>query len=229
VNAGTQEALEVPDIGEADALVAEPVLDAQEEEVASDFAQEMLQIQNEVTAVDDSFMTARSRGSEIEIEVNDTIEIVNDVVNDSVIDLTSDNNDGNNSPIRLGNDWTNSPSILARLPPPPRRVDTPPPWTPRRAPAQPPVMVDLTNSPNISLNSPLPDLNNTASPGAVTLQCPVCLDSIKSIKRKGSSMMSTMCGHIFCSKCLPASIRTSGRCPTCRGRIGHQDYHKIFI
>jgi len=221
---GSDEAVgrQAPDIGEGDvdAVMEVPVLDVQEEEVITEIIPELLQHQVEITG-------------EVDIEVNnvnetinvsETIEIVNEVVDDSVIDLTSDN-DINDSPVRLGNDWTNNPSILARLPPPPpRRVDTPPPWTPQRAP----VMVDLTNSPSMNI-PPVPDLDTTASPGTVTLQCPVCLDSIKSIKRKGSSMMSTMCGHIFCSKCLPASIRTSGRCPTCRGRIGHQDYHKIFI
>jgi len=234
VHAGADEAVgrQAPDIGEGDvdAVIEVPVLDVQEEEVNTEISPELLQHQVGITG-------------EVDIEVNnvnetiyvsETIEIVNEVVDDSVIDLTSDNND-TNSPVRLGNDWTNNPSILARLPPPPaRRVDTPPPWAPRSVdtpppwtPRRAPVMVDLTNSP--SMNIPVPDLDTTASPGAVTLQCPVCLDSIKSIKRKGSSMMSTMCGHIFCSKCLPASIRASGRCPTCRGRIGHQDYHKIFI
>jgi len=212
VHAGSDEAvgIQAPDIGEGD---VDAVLDVQEEEVITEISPELLQHQVEIPG-------------QVDIEVNnvnETIEIVNEVVDDSVIDLTSDT-DINDSPVRLGNDWTNNPSILARLPPPPpQRVDTPPPWTPQRAP----VMVDLTNSP--SMNIPVPDLDTTASPGVVTLQCPVCLDSIKSIKRKGSSMMSTMCGHIFCSKCLPASIRASGRCPTCRGRIGHQDYHKIFI
>jgi len=150
---------------------------------------------------------------------NETIEIIGEEVNDSVIDLTNDTNGVSNSPVRVGGNWTNTPFHLARLPPNPR------------TPLHPPVMVDLTNSPVNHLDKTFPpiDMDTTSSPGNLSLQCPVCLDSLKSIKRTGRGMMSTVCGHIFCSKCLPASIKANGRCPTCRKVLAKKDYHKIFI
>merc|ERR1712192_158548 len=158
---------------------------------------------------------------------SDAIEIVSETVNDSVIDLTDDTAT-TNSPLRLGGHWTATHSFLARLPPNPWATPTP---TPRPA-AQPPVMVDLTDSPaNIQgqdiVNDDLtPELDTTASPGGggISVQCPVCLESLKSIKKSGSSLVSTVCGHIFCSRCLPASLRASGRCPSCRRRIGPTEY-----
>jgi len=163
------------------------------------------------------------------IDDSDAIEIVSESVNDSVIDLTDDTATTTNSPLRLGGHWSATHSFLARLPPNP--------WaTPR--PAQPPVMVDLTDSPaniqgqDIMNDNPTEELDTTSSPGGgggISVQCPVCLESLKSIKKSGSSLVSTVCGHIFCSRCLPASLRASGRCPTCRRRVGPTEYHKIFI
>jgi len=163
------------------------------------------------------------------IDDSDAIEIVSESVNDSVIDLTDDTATTTNSPLRLGGHWSATHSFLARLPPNP--------WaTPR--PAQPPVMVDLTDSPaniqgqDIMNDNPTEEFDTTSSPGGgggISVQCPVCLESLKSIKKSGSSLVSTVCGHIFCSRCLPASLRASGRCPTCRRRVGPTEYHKIFI
>ena len=157
-----------------------------------------------------------------ETNSNETIEIIGEVeVNDSVIDLTNDTNGVTNSPVRVGGNWANTPFHLARLPPNPR------------TPLHPPVMVDLTNSPINHLDRNPPslqqDLDTTSSPGNISLQCPVCLDNVKTIKRTDRGLMSTVCGHIFCSKCLPASIKTNGRCPTCRRVLVIKDYHKIFI
>lgn len=182
----------------------------------------------EVFFVGDAENQGQIQGTEVEEvenelggESNTTIEITGEEENESVIDLTSDTNGTSNSPIRLGRYWTESPFFLARVPPVPR------------TPHNPPVMVDLTNSPGSDLESrscdSLHDLDNTASPGGVSLQCPVCLDKLKTIKRTGRVMMSTVCGHIFCNTCLPASIKASSRCPTCRRGLTDKDFHKIFI
>lgn len=165
------------------------------------------------------------------IDDSDAIEIVSESVNDSVIDLTDDTAT-TNSPLRLGGNWSATHSFLARLPPNPWASPIP------RPAAQPPVMVDLTDSPaniqeqNIMIDNPTQELDTSASPGGgggISVQCPVCLESLKSIKKSGCSMVSTVCGHIFCSRCLPASLRASGRCPSCRRRVGPTEYHKIFI
>eukprot|EP00092_Neocalanus_flemingeri_P044415 GFUD01049251.1.p1 GENE.GFUD01049251.1~~GFUD01049251.1.p1 ORF type:complete len:260 (+),score=80.43 GFUD01049251.1:156-935(+) len=157
----------------------------------------------------------------------DAIEIVNETADNAriVIDLTDDTSEMR-SPLRLGADWASTPSFLSRMPPNP--------WvTPR--PTQPPIMVDLTDSP---ANPDTPRQNTTASDSpsgsgsggvGISVQCPVCLESLRSIKRSGADVVSTVCGHIFCSRCLPASLRTSGRCPSCRRKIGAGEYHKLFI
>jgi len=61
------------------------------------------------------------------------------------------------------------------------------------------------------------------------IRCPICLDILPHITSTGRSMMSTVCGHIFCSSCLRVCIRSNGRCPTCRNNLGQNDSHSIFM
>jgi len=63
----------------------------------------------------------------------------------------------------------------------------------------------------------------------VSLKCPVCLEQFQSIRRRGSNLVSTVCGHVFCGKCLPACVRTSGHCPTCRRKIGYKEFHPLYL
>lgn len=71
------------------------------------------------------------------------------------------------------------------------------------------------------------DVNSSAG---ISIRCPVCLDGFPRITSTGRSLMSTVCGHIFCSRCLPVCIRTNGRCPTCRNVLFlPYDLHPIFI
>jgi len=226
---------EVGNIGEREEIIV-----AVETNIVSEMVDET-NIQMEETSEQVGEIEVNTTPSENTVEVNaapdniddsDAIEIVSETVsetvNDSVIDLTDDTAT-TTSPLRLGGHWSATHSFLARLPPNP--------WaTPR--PAQPPVMVDLTDSPaniqeqDIMNDNSTEELDTTASPGGgggISVQCPVCLESLKSIKKSGSSLVSTVCGHIFCSRCLPASLRASGRCPSCRRRVGPTEYHKIFI
>jgi len=99
--------------------------------------------------------------------------------------------------------------------------------------------IDLTDSPvrssttlSLPSSSPVrqPSLNNNPSPpSAASLKCPVCLESFSSIRKRGSRLVSTLCGHVFCGKCLPACVRTSGLCPTCRKSIGYKDFHPLYL
>jgi len=96
--------------------------------------------------------------------------------------------------------------------------------------------IDLTRSPDTSAP---PHIQNMTSPGCSpvppssssisSVQCPVCLESVKSLKSKGYHLMSTTCGHIFCSHCLPECVRLHSQCPTCRQRLTSRDYHKLFL
>jgi len=68
-----------------------------------------------------------------------------------------------------------------------------------------------------------------ATPEPVYIHCPVCLDGFHRIKSSGRNLMSTVCGHMFCSSCLPVCVRSNGRCPTCRKPLGSTDTHPIFL
>jgi len=91
--------------------------------------------------------------------------------------------------------------------------------------------IDLTRSPERPV---LSHTQNTTSPGCSTvppstIQCPVCLDSLSTIRSKGNNLLSTTCGHVFCSSCLPECVRLHSKCPTCRQKMTNRDYHELFL
>ncbi|XP_042371919.1 RING finger protein 4, partial [Plectropomus leopardus] len=72
--------------------------------------------------------------------------------------------------------------------------------------------------------------NNSSSrstPG--TISCPVCLDSYSEIVESGRLVVSTKCGHVFCSQCLRDALKSSHTCPTCRKRLTPRQYHPLYI
>jgi len=104
--------------------------------------------------------------------------------------------------------------------------------------------IDLTESPVRSVRPPsistrLPvlltpprsqNVVSSSSPVSSPMpKCPVCLESFRSVHSRGHRLVSTLCGHVFCGRCLPACVRTSGHCPTCRKRIGYEDFHPLFL
>merc|ERR1719369_2273006 len=99
------------------------------------------------------------------------------------------------------------------------------------------ITIDLTESPvrsvrptSISIRpSVLPtpprsqNVVSSSSPSTSPMpKCPVCLESFRSVHSRGHRLVSTLCGHVFCG-------RTSGHCPTCRKRIGYEDFHPLFL
>jgi len=100
--------------------------------------------------------------------------------------------------------------------------------------------IDLTDSPPRVRDLPEPSSPQQEEPMVepmeesmegpmASLFCPVCLDSYAGVRKKGNQVLSTCCGHIFCSVCLPRSLATSNRCPTCRHKVGPNDYHPIYL
>ncbi|KAF1555995.1 E3 ubiquitin-protein ligase RNF4, partial [Eudyptes schlegeli] len=53
--------------------------------------------------------------------------------------------------------------------------------------------------------------------------------SSKYIVQSGRLIVSTKCGHVFCSQCLRDSLRNANSCPTCRKKLTHRQYHPIYI
>jgi len=97
-------------------------------------------------------------------------------------------------------------------------------------------IVDLTDSPNSSghLKGRKDDASGSIEAvqdrnGRIGIHCPICLESASEFDNLKVFLVSTKCGHLFCSRCLPISIRTSGCCPTCRQRLFIMDYHRIFL
>ncbi|XP_055034475.1 E3 ubiquitin-protein ligase RNF4 isoform X2 [Misgurnus anguillicaudatus] len=66
-----------------------------------------------------------------------------------------------------------------------------------------------------------------STPGAVS--CPVCMDAYSEIIESGRLMVSTKCGHLFCSQCIRDSLSRAHSCPTCRKKLTHKQYHPIYI
>jgi len=91
--------------------------------------------------------------------------------------------------------------------------------------------IDLTHSPL----PPTPALDQSPvaeHPAGVlaALRCPVCLDTLSAARAKGCRVLATMCGHIFCSNCLPRCVASNSQCPTCRARLlGPNSYHNLYI
>ncbi|XP_004086538.1 E3 ubiquitin-protein ligase RNF4 [Oryzias latipes] len=66
-----------------------------------------------------------------------------------------------------------------------------------------------------------------STPGLIS--CPVCLDLYSEIVGSGRLVVSTKCGHVFCSQCLRDSLTSSHTCPTCRKRLTSRQYHPLYV
>ncbi|CAG9783199.1 unnamed protein product [Diatraea saccharalis] len=74
-------------------------------------------------------------------------------------------------------------------------------------------------------NTQLDTENNSSGISKRLGDCPICLDSLANIP-----VASTICGHIFCMKCISAAVKSSGRrCPTCRKPLKGKGYHQLFL
>ncbi|MEQ2292377.1 hypothetical protein AMECASPLE_022549 [Ameca splendens] len=65
------------------------------------------------------------------------------------------------------------------------------------------------------------------TPGLIN--CPICLDLYSEIVDSGRLVVSTKCGHVFCSQCLRDALTSSHTCPTCRKRLTPRQYHPLYI
>ncbi|NXH59082.1 RNF4 ligase, partial [Rhabdornis inornatus] len=77
----------------------------------------------------------------------------------------------------------------------------------------------------VSLQSLISDRVATAG----TIRCPICMDFYPQIIQSGRLILSTLCGHVFCSQCLPFALQTVRFCPTCRTDLTPEQYHPLYI
>ncbi|RRT45255.1 hypothetical protein B296_00038160 [Ensete ventricosum] len=52
--------------------------------------------------------------------------------------------------------------------------------------------------------------------------CPVCMDALV-------EPASTICGHIFCLKCIKVSVQAQKKCPTCRRKLTMKSFHHVYL
>lgn len=60
--------------------------------------------------------------------------------------------------------------------------------------------------------------------GKPVFECPVCLESLKNKK-----VMSTTCGHIFCSSCSKNIMKITKSCPNCRKKLRASNIHPLYF
>ncbi|KAF1329883.1 Histone acetyltransferase hac-like 1, partial [Globisporangium splendens] len=88
-----------------------------------------------------------------------------------------------------------------------------------RTAVEDPVMFDgqRAESTNISMEN-----NETIERFKNALKCSICLDTI-------DEMTSTMCGHVYCGKCIRLAIRVTGKCPLCQRKLRPKDIHPLYF
>lgn len=52
--------------------------------------------------------------------------------------------------------------------------------------------------------------------------CPVCMNELV-------EPSSTICGHIFCQKCIRAAIQANKKCPNCRRKLQMNNFHRVYL
>lgn len=56
-------------------------------------------------------------------------------------------------------------------------------------------------------------------------ECPICMNDMLG----GRSILSTLCGHIFCKPCITTALRNNPICPVCRTDSQISSLHPIFL
>lgn len=56
----------------------------------------------------------------------------------------------------------------------------------------------------------------------IKLTCAICMDTMK-------DETSTVCGHLFCKKCITTAIQAQKKCPTCRKKLASNQIHRIYL
>jgi len=82
---------------------------------------------------------------------------------------------------------------------------------------------EIESFPNIATTGPVANTTNIANiTNATNITCSICLDKIKNIT-------ATVCGHIFCKKCIQNAIRKQKKCPMCRKSLTMNSIHPLFL
>lgn len=63
----------------------------------------------------------------------------------------------------------------------------------------------------------------------VHITCPICMDAYFEIVDSGRLLVSTKCGHVFCSVCLRDALNQTQTCPICRTRLKRGQTHPLHL
>jgi len=61
------------------------------------------------------------------------------------------------------------------------------------------------------------------------ITCPICMDDDLMLKKRKRQLTSTMCGHVFCDRCIRNAVKMQSKCPTCRKKLTMKQLHPIFL
>jgi predicted RNA-binding Zn-ribbon protein involved in translation (DUF1610 family) len=73
-----------------------------------------------------------------------------------------------------------------------------------------------------------------SSEGLENASCPICLETLVDLKKKGTRLRSTNCGHVICKPCCDSLIRLNARnasfeCPNCRKALNSRAKFMTFL
>jgi len=75
-----------------------------------------------------------------------------------------------------------------------------------------------------------PEKNSCTQELPGSFLCPVCLDRLKFHNPSPEQqVMSTQCGHVFCSSCIAASLYERKKCPVCCKRQSIRNIHPLYL
>lgn len=82
--------------------------------------------------------------------------------------------------------------------------------------------------PVMNPSQPRPSTNQLQSSNVSELgsivNCPICFNDVPN-----NDIHSTVCGHLFCGKCIKTAIGVHKKCPLCNKPLNLQQIHRIFF
>uniref|UniRef100_A0ACD5Y2E7 Uncharacterized protein n=1 Tax=Avena sativa TaxID=4498 RepID=A0ACD5Y2E7_AVESA len=94
----------------------------------------------------------------------------------------------------------------------------------RRVPPVIYISPDTQKSATYQRNALVPVIRSIvdAPPMEPVFTCPICLNKME-------QPSATSCGHVFCEKCIKASIKAQKKCPNCRKKLGPKGFHRVYL
>lgn len=81
-------------------------------------------------------------------------------------------------------------------------------------------VINLVDTPEVVFQAPPEPVKEI--PKEPKFTCPICMNELV-------EAASTVCGHIFCQKCIKAAIQAQKKCPTCRKKLTAGQQHRVYL